>query len=372
MVVYSFVLNREISEETILPGYFFYGKEVFLAYQFINELKKVLAFPDNQAYGIEKFDLENHSWMQVIDAARTGHLLFSTKSMIVVEVSEPRDKHLSSMEESVLRKYFSSPSYQTVLIIIFSGKLKQDALLFRIFSTFSSSTVFRKELRPLKEKALLIWIERKLKMTGKFATVEAKKRMVESIGSDLGRMNNEIEKIVTFIDKKKLIELDDVNQISGWIKSFDEWEILDNLFEADYEKCLLTLDNLLKKKAVPPGAILAGIVRFFRDILQAKLWLKEKAKDRRMIFKELRPKIKEKFRDLYARKYREFFSLVDTISMKDLNHFLLALREIDLKYKTSSISTKSNSRQTLLESFLFDYCCRRKNLKNLSQRSAQY
>jgi len=106
--------------------------------------------------------------------------------------------------------------------------------------------------------------------------------------------------------------------------------------------------------------------------LQAKLWLKEKAKDRRMIFKELRPKIKEKFRDLYARKYREFFSLVDTISMKDLNHFLLALREIDLKYKTSSISTKSNSRQTLLESFLFDYCCRRKNLKNLSQRSAQY
>ncbi|MEA3421596.1 MAG: DNA polymerase III subunit delta, partial [Acidobacteriota bacterium] len=119
-------------------------------------------------------------------------------------------------------------------------------------------------------------------------------------------------------------------------------------------------------------AILAGIVRFFRDILQAKLWLKEKAKDRRMIFKELRPKIKEKFRGLYARKYEELFFLVDTISMKDLNHFLLSLQEIDLKYKTSSISTKSNSHQTLLESFLFDYCCRRKNLKKLSYGSAQY
>ena len=370
MAVYSFVLNREISEETIIPCYFFYGKEVFLAYQFINEMKKVLAFPDNQAYSIEKFDLENHSWMQVIDAARTGHLLFSTKSMIVVEVSEPRDKQLSSMEESVLREYFSSPSYQTVLIIIFSGKLKQNELLFRIFSTFSSSKVFRKELMPLKEDKLLIWIERKFKMSGKIVTDEAKERMVESIGSDLGRMNNEIEKIVTFIGKKELIELDDVNQISGWIKSFDEWEISDNLVEADYEKCLLTLDYLLKKKAVPDVAILAGIVRFFRDILQAKLWLKEKVKDRRMIFKELRPNIKEKFRDLYARKYRELFFLVDTISMKDLNHFLLVLREIDLKYKTSSISKKSNSRQTLLESFLFDYCCRRKNFKNLLQRSA--
>jgi len=51
-----------------------------------------------------------------------------------------------------------------------------------------------------------------------------------------------------------------------------------------------------------------------------------------------------------------FFSLVEKLSMKELNHFLDELGKIDLKIKTSDVSE-----QALLERFLFDYCGLRKN-----------
>lgn len=50
-----------------------------------------------------------------------------------------------------------------------------------------------------------------------------------------------------------------------------------------------------------------------------------------------------------------FSLLVEKFSMRDLNRALAELEEVDLKLKTTSLTP-----QTLLESFLFDYCSPRK------------
>ena len=79
--------------------------------------------------------------------------------------------------------------------------------------------------------------------------------------------------------------------------------------------------------------------------------IKEKNIDKKVIFKELRPQIHEKFGNFYTIKLKEFFALVERFSMRDLNHVLAELDEVDLKIKTSSLNPK-----TLLESFLSAYC----------------
>ena len=166
--------------------------------------------------------------------------------------------------------------------------------MFRLFSSLPSSLVYVKELKPLKNRALFTWMERKLATLGKRATHDAMARLAELAGNNLGRMDNEIEKISTFIGDKKIVELDDVNAVSGWIKSFFEWEILDNLEKADYEKGLIVLDNLFKE-SMRPEFILGLVAKFFRDVFLAKLWLREKEKDKKAIFKELKPQIQERF-----------------------------------------------------------------------------
>ena len=82
----------------------------------------------------------------------------------------------------------------------------------------------------------------------------------------------------------------------------------------------------------------------------AKLWVMEKQKDKKEIFKELKPQIQEKFGSFYTTKFRQFFSLVDGLSRPELTHLLQELEKIDLNFKTSDLSL-----QTLLEAFLLKY-----------------
>ena len=346
--------GKEIKEENLVPCYFFYGEETFPAWEFVTGLKETLISPDVPDYNVERFNLEDNSWAEVIDSARALPFFISPWRIIVVEVPKGKKESLSSREETILKDYFSSPPSKTVIVIVLSGKIKKNTSLFKFFSSLSSAVDSLKESRPLKERALSAWMDKKFLSQGKTAAPEAKERLQELAGNDLRRVSNEIEKLIIFVGEKKSIELDDVNQVSGWVKTFFDWEIADSLGKADFERSLVVLNNLFKE-GVKPEYILGSIARFFRDIFLAKLSLKEKSMDKKAIFKELKPHIREKFGSFYTDKLNEFFSLVEKFSMRDLNRVLAELEEIDLKMKTTSLTP-----QTLLESFLYDYCSPRK------------
>jgi DNA polymerase III delta subunit len=278
-----------------------------------------------------------------------------------VNIPVGKGERLSSLQEKILKDYFSSPSDHTTIVIIYPGKLRRNAPLFRVFSSFPSALVHVKELKPLKGRYLFSWMDKKLSSLGRRAAPDAMARLAELTGNNLARVNNELEKISAFIGEKKIIELDDINAVSGWIKSFQEWELVDNLEKAEFEKSLIVLDNLFKE-SVRPEFILGLTAKFFRDIFLAKLWLKEKEKDKKAIFKELRPQIQERFGNFYTTKLKNFFTLVERTPMRDLNDLLSELKEIDLKIKTTDLNP-----QTLLEGFLFRYCQSRKDLRATSK-----
>ncbi len=339
-----------IREDSLCPCYFFYGEEPFIASQFIDRVKEILVDKDLEDNSVEKFRLEEHSWSEIIDLARTVPF-FTSRRLITVEISETREAKLSATEKNLLNEYFQTCSAQTVMVVIFSGKVKKSTPLVKFFSSLPSSSVVLEEMKPLKGRALLSWIEKQFLVYNKEPTFDAAKRLAEIAGNNLGRIHNEIEKIVTYVGEKKQIELDDINQISGWVKSFLEWEIAESLEKGDYEQSLIVLDKLLNKEGTRPEYILGTFSRFFSNLLLAKLLLSEKNKERKAIFREFKPQILEKFGDFYTRKFNEFFSLVEGLSLADLNRFLAKLEEIDLQIKTSSLSL-----QTLLEGFLFEYC----------------
>ncbi|MBM3284415.1 MAG: DNA polymerase III subunit delta [Candidatus Aminicenantes bacterium] len=351
-MAFSYLLGEEIREDRLFPCFLLHGEETYLADEFIRQLKETVLSPEGQGFNIERYDLEETRWADIIDVARTVPFFFSPRRLIVVEAAADGLSELSSVEESILKDYFRSPSSRTVLVVILAGKARKSHPLVRFFLKLPASSVLIKEIRPLKEEALHIWVDRRLAERGKQATSEAKRRLMEIAGTDLRKVANELEKIANFASEKKLIELDDVNQVCDWIKTIATWELSNSLEKADCEQCLLVLNQLFKE-GVKEEYILSTVANFFRDILAAKVWLREN-RGKKDIFARLHPFIQPSF-SIYPVRFREFFALVEEFSAEELGAIIAELERVDSLIKTSDASL-----QPLLEAFIFDYCRKRK------------
>jgi len=342
------------------PGYVFFGEETYPAYVFLRELQATLAKPE--AAPLERFDLAERKWPEVLDAARSPSLFVQTARVILAENPPRKKEHipspyekLSDADQELISAYFSDPSPGTVLVIIYPGKIRKNSPLYKFFSGLTPGAVRIEELWALKGPKLASWVRGRFQHSRKLPSQGAVERLIELVGNDLRLLDNEVEKIVTYAGENERISDEDVDQVSGWIKSYLEWELSDYLGSADYRQCLLILHRLLAKDNIPPPQILGLVSGFFRDILLAKLKLREGTQDRRAIFKEIKPQIKESFRALYDKQFRSLFSSAEGISWPDLQHILNALGNVDLKLKTTSLDF-----QTMMEGFLFEYCWTRK------------
>ncbi len=357
-----FLGEKRITPENIASGYIFYGEETFPASSFIDNLVADFGFSEEGALHFEKFDLKTHPWKDIIDAARTMSLFSDGFRIIVVEsplrkkTNQPSSyEDLSSQDEELLKDYFSAPSPTTVIVIIFQGKINKYSPLVKFLSSLPASSVVLKEMKPIKGYKLSEWIISRFKREAKTIAEDAVRRLMEMAGNDLRRLDNEITKVITFIDIKKHVELDDVDQVTGWVKSFVEWELTNKLEKGDYRECLIVVEKLLEKEGVHPIRIVDLLARFFRDILLVKLRLKEGKKSKKDIFKEIKPQIKENYGRLYDSQFKQLFFIAGTISDENLENILMKIQDIDLKIKSTSLPFKA-----MIEGFLFQYCIMRK------------
>lgn len=358
-MTFSYLLGRPIVAEALSPCFFLFGEETYLAEEFVQQLKTVLLAEEKGGQiGYEKFDLAETRWADVIDVARTVPFLFTPRQLIVAKGQAEELSELPPLEKSILKDYFQSPSWRTILVVIIAGKVKKSHPIVSFFLKLPASSVWAKELKPLKdkEKKLFPWIEKKLEERGKKATREAMTRILEVVGNDLQRIANELEKVADFVADRKVIDVDDINQVCGWLRPVAKWELTEGLERRDAKQCLVVLNQLFQE-GTKEEDVLGTVAGFFRDVLAAKLWLQGN-KDKGEIFAKLRPFVEPKF-SFYRSKFEEFFARVEEFSMDELAKTLADLEGIDLLFKTADIF-----KQARLEAFILDYCQKRRSRKS--------
>lgn len=345
----SFLLSEAIGGDNILPCYFLHGEEVFLARQFIDELTRSLA-RSGEEFIVERFRAEEKSWSEIIDSVRNLPFFFSPRRIIVVEASAGQGDNPAPAEAEGLKSYLASPLEKTVMIIIYSHKGQKTGSLYKTMASLPGTAVRRLYLKPLKKHQLSRWIEHKFLSLDKKISPEAREKLEEMAEGSLAHLDKEIDKLAAFAGTKKWVDVNDVEQISGWVKTFVFWEISNSLEDNDYQKGILVLDKLLNKENESAEMVVGTMAKFFRDVLLAKLWLRDGHKNKKEIFSIFYPRIKENYRDLYNKKFRSFFSAVERMQFKDLRKMLENLERIDQKIKTTD-----SSPQSMLERFFWDY-----------------
>jgi DNA polymerase III delta subunit len=366
-----------LREETLLPGYFFFGEEDLLAGEFIESLEDLLAASSGGEFHLTRMDLDEAKWRDVVDSARTAPFLFEPWRAIVVRVPERKagadagtgrkagaegeegkgTRYLSATDQTILREHFADPPSQTVIVVVRAGHVRRDDAFVRFFQSLPKTAISITEMKRLTEFRLMQRADEKARALGKTLTEGAKKRLFELLGQDLRLMMNEVSKLAVYVGDKKGIEEDDVDQATAGQRSFKAYDLDDALAAADFAKGAAILDELFAESE-RSEVILGRLAAFFRNVLAAQTWLREKSRTKDEIFQAFFPYISRNFGDLYRRKYEDFFGVVEGLSPAELNALLGKLRQLDKTLK--STSSKDTGEKILFEAFLREFCVARK------------
>ncbi len=364
-----------LREDALLPGYFFFGEEDVLAEEFIEDLERLLGASSEGEIHLTRFDLDESKWRDVVDAARTAPFLFDPRRILAVRIPEPKPgadrasdrrpetgegrgpKHLSALDQKILKDYFADPPSRTVLVIVRAGRVRRDDAIVRFFSSLPKTALAITEMKRLTEYRLMQRAEEEARSLGKTLTEGGKKRLFELLGQDLRLALNEVRKLAIFVGEKKGIDERDVDLATAGQRSFQAYELDDALAAADFAKGAAILGELFAE-GERSEVILGRLAGFFRNVLAAQTWLREKSRTKDEIFQAYFPGISKTYVDLYRRKYEEFFGVVEGLSPAELNSLLVKLRELDRKLKTTG--AKDAGEKILIETFLREFCLARK------------
>jgi DNA polymerase-3 subunit delta len=337
-----FKVKRDLENNIIYPSYFFFGEEIFLIEEIINLIKKILVPSEKENFNYHKYELTEYKWHDIISSAQTIPFLFSEKRIIVVEVREKKNENLTSSEENLLKSFFSSPPSHSVLIVK-ASHCDRKKPLFKFFMSLPQHICYQIEFKPLKGNQLFSWIDEKVRAQGKIIGFNEKQRLVDIIGHDLRNLNNELEKLIIFIGDKKTIQIEDIEEVTGHIRSFALWELTNSLEKFNFKKSL-TIINKLLKEGYHPLIILNFLSRFFQNLLSIKLMIKDN-----ISFKEIIENLPVPYF-----KTQDFINLATKFSEGELKYFISRLHQLDLRLKSTSSKPKM-----LLESFIYEYWMRK-------------
>ncbi len=126
-----------------------------------------------------------------------------------------------------------------------------------------------KEFRPPKGNELERWVGERTVSKGGQITPTAVKALVTFVGDDLRLLNQEIEKLLTYVDRARPITEEDVQLLVSYVQEANIFEMIDALGQRNGQRALKLLHKLLED-GNPPLALLGMIVRQFRIMLQIK------------------------------------------------------------------------------------------------------
>jgi len=261
---YENMLNLT-KQEKIYPVYLFYGNENYLKEDILKKLRNRLIDPAYRELNYKVFYGEKLSINEVINDLYTLPLISKHKLAVIKEAEK-----INKNDETKLIDYFNRLSLKNIfstLIIIYKENSPNKELITAIKRIGIVANF------GITDKAkLVLWIKSKFRQSNKKITQEAIFYLQSIVGSDLGRLFNEIEKIDIYTKDQKVIEKEDVMTTIGGSEAVNIFKVLDSIGDKDIKNAI---DGLVKLNQgnLHHLSIFAMIYRQIKLILQTKLLL---------------------------------------------------------------------------------------------------
>ncbi len=330
-------LNNSIEKE-LKPLYLLYGEEQYLIDTTVNKIKKKFG---ERLLGINYILIDETNIDNLISDIEMPAFGYDKKLIIVKDASlfkkDGRKKAGSPIQEKIAEYMKNNMSIieESIILVFIASEADKNVVFEQIEKNGIICNI--EELKPLE-------LVKKLKQVCNLYKVNVDSKtlnyLVETSGTNLQNLMNEIRKLIEYAGENGTITIDDVENLS--IKQMESviFELTDNLAIRKIDKALEVLDNLIYQKE-PLQKILITLYNHFKKIYLCSV---ATSLNKDVVY-SLVLKPNQTFLVSKYKKQSSYFK------RNEIREILSALIDLDYNYKNGKIDIDIG-----LRSILCNYC----------------
>lgn len=252
--------------------YVVYGADDFLRRGQLDALLSKLMGGEGDGLGLTTIDgsSKDTQLSDVLDALRTPSLLASETVVCVRDADNFVTEHRSRLED-----YVSAPSPDGILVLECRSWRSNTKLHKAIHAKKGAIGIEKpkgwKEIRQW----MTSWIENQAGVHDCRLERGIAARLYEQVGEDLGLLDNELEKLATYVLPRKSVGMGDVDALVGHSREQTVFRITDAIAERNAQKALALWHQVLATDRAAPYKAVGGLAVGLRKLVQAKAHIAE-------------------------------------------------------------------------------------------------
>lgn len=237
--------------------YWLEGEENYFIDQITGYAEQHILTETESAFNLTVFYGKEAGWADVMNACRRYPVLANKQVVVLKEAQQMKDI-------DKLEPYIAHPMPSTVLVVAYKDKkLDGRTKLARLIKEKGILLTTKK----LYEKDLPAWIEKTAAAKGIQIAAKSISLLVEHIGNDLNRLNNELEKIIVNLGSRKAITEADIENYVGISREFNVFELQAALAKKNLAQAIRIVQYFeANPKAGPIQMVLPSLYSFFSKL----------------------------------------------------------------------------------------------------------
>lgn len=322
-----------IKKGDIAPIYFLTGEEPYYIDKIAEYIEKNALTEEERGFNQVVLYGKEITIEDIVSNAKRYPMMAERQVVIVKEA-----QHLSRTIENLV-SYADQPQPSTILVLCYKyNKLDKRKKLYK--SITKSGVIF--EGKKLYENQVGDWIKKSLHSRGYGITFKAANLLVEFLGTDLGKIDKELEKLCLVVPKGVEINPEVIESNIGISKDYNNFELKKAIGERDVEKATRIVNYFAQNPKDNPFVLTVTLLYSFFIQLLSYHGLKDHSPKSVSSALGIRPFFVSEIQTA-ARNY----------PMRRVSEIISGLRELDVKGKGvgSNISQADLLKELLIKIF---------------------
>ena len=248
----------EWKSNILKPLYWLEGEEDFYIDQLIDYAEHKILNESEVPFNQKIFYGKDANWTDVVNAC-SQYPMFAERQLVLLKEAQ----HMKDIDK--LENYISNPLKSTTLVVAYKGKnvdgrSRLAKLLHKHGEVLQTKKVYDNNLPS--------WTSDLVKSKGYDIAPSALQLLVDHIGNDLGRISNEINKVLMNLGSRKNITEDDIEKFVGVSKDYNVFELQQAISNKDLAKAIRIIQYFEHNpKAAPIQILLPALYNHFSKVI---------------------------------------------------------------------------------------------------------